>query len=371
MADDTGSASAAIEIKNVEDADFTINRYTVEDGEVIEQEVEATISDDDIAAFGEEVEAAVDDALADHEIPAEDVAEDLTTDDPAPEDVDIDTDDADEDGDSAISDALPVARTVVREEDITKEDWAVFAEHMRERDIGDQSLLSDVWAELKNEGLIERPDSEQPDGPGDENGDGGDESLDVDESEPEGFEDADTLYLAIEPGDADSDAAIDQFDSMIQSGEMETLNVQSDVDAPDMLEDAGVSEDDVPVVLLEADGDLFAWGEDVTGDGVSSGGELPEDAVARIETDVGDIEGIRPGDDIMLVNPDAEASDRAIEALMEPIQEAEVIAEPVGSDVGSFLVEPLPDDVELPVYFEVDSGGFTQRPLEVLFGEYT
>lgn len=384
MADD----GPAIKIGQIEDAEFTVNRYTIEDGEVVEQEVKANINDDDISDFEDEIDAELDDAVAEYEQTGEVPTEGTT----------------EMDEQQAVEDVLPTARSVVQSNGITKSNWPTFAKMMREEGVTDQSLLSDVWAELREqEALV--VESEAEDDPqdadeqeSDDDGDSADESddsddgADPDENAPpanvsemsmgEVFEDADAAFLAVSPGDEESDAAIDQFDSMIRSGDVETLNVDTSVNAADILSDADVSADAVPAVILRYGESHYALDE-LTAEGEPTDADDPqptEEEESSDEPQSGSVEGgeisvenapdIPVGMDILVLRSGAEASDLVQGALIEEITAEEVLAAPVSSDLGAFLVEPLPSGATLPLYIEATENGLEQRELEQLLAKY-
>lgn len=379
----------AIKIGQIEDAEFTVNRYTIEDGEVVEQEVKANLSDDDISDFEDEIDADLDDAVEEYERTGEVPTEGTT----------------EMDEQQAVEDVLPTARQVVRENDITKSNWPTFAKNMREEDVTDQSLLSDVWAELREqEALVDEGDAtddtadadEQESADSDDSGDDSDDTDDGDEGEDgppsdidfneasmgEVFESADAAFLAVSPGDEESDAAIDQFDAMIRSGDVETLNVDTSVNADDILSDAGVEPDAVPTVILRYGESHYALDElseggvpDDTDDPQPTSDEESSDAAQsgseeRGTIDAGDSPDIPVGMDILVFRPNEESSDLVQGALMDEINDENVLAAPIQSDLGKFLVEPLPSGATVPLYIAATENGLEQRELGDLLAKY-
>lgn len=408
MADD----GSAIRISNIEDADFTVNRYTVEGGEVVEQEVEANISDEDIAAIGEEIEGAMEEALDDFERTGE-VPTERTTAVEAETEAGTttatsqtdDTEDAgsggDDGADTTMAAAMATARRVVQANDITKTNWPTFASLMRDEGVSDQELLSDVWSKLREQDELVEEDDESDDSggaDGGESGDQGDGSEDASDGADSGaetptpeeldamgmeavLEDADAAFLAIEPGDEDSDEAIDLFDEQIRSGDIETLNVQTSVNADEILSDAGVPEDEIPEVILQFGDDYEAltgdetieMGSDMevdeTDDDGGSGGSPERDPDITTATP-DDIPEVELEDILLLVQQGNEASEKVIEALLEPISEGIINAVPVGSEAGAALVDELSEGAAVPLPVEAVDGGFAVRDLEAVISEY-
>jgi hypothetical protein len=413
MANGDGRDHPVIEIGQVQEADFTVNRYTYEDGEVVEEEIDATIDEEDIEAFGDEVEAAVEGAMAGWEM-SQQVDQQTTTTtsttsdpEPEPEPEPEPPQAAQEDEEPDMEEAVNVARDIINREDLTNQDWPAFSSEMREAGYSDQSFLSDVWSELKDIGVLESAESDESgadSGSADEGGsDGGDTDEDSEQDEapaeevsgPDAFEEADQVWLAIQPGDEESDEAVDQFDDLISSGEMMTLNTQTNVDAPEILSDAGLTTGEVPAVVLQFGDDYVSLDdfelegvpeEDVEAqDGEPDGDDQQDSEPADAGTggdgddtamDAADPEEalgypIPVGTDILVYREGAEASDLALGTVQPGISSEDVIAIPLAAeDEAAFFLEPLPDDVDVPVYIKATEEGLVQRPLDELLGKY-
>ena len=59
MATDDSPAVGIDRIENIEDADITVNRYSVDNGEVVEEEVSAEVTQDDIETITDEVATSI------------------------------------------------------------------------------------------------------------------------------------------------------------------------------------------------------------------------------------------------------------------------------------------------------------------------
>jgi len=90
------------------------------------------------------------------------------------------------------------------------------------------------------------------------------------------------------------------------------------------------------------------------------------------EGDDGGTEAMFPeGQDVLLIREGSAASEKAAEALAQPMLDQDVLAIPVGSDFGEELVEPLSDGVEIPAHLVANADDtFSAGSLEDLFGKY-
>lgn len=298
-----------IDIKNIEEADFTIETHVTKDGTVCERRETTTVSDVEIGSLRDEIDSRIDEALEEFEETGEvegldldydptDVSVPVSPDSEGSED-DSEADESEDEGDSdsgsgnesldqiaeeatqreRLEDPEQIGRDVVAEHDITKSDWPSFAKHMREEGV-EEDGISDVWHALRDEGVIN----------GGSSGGGG------------------------------SDAS------------------------------GGGSGD----------------GAEDGSDGGAGGGADVDEAV-----DEEDVVAIPPETDIVIIKGEMTDAWLALaEELSEPIRTNKVVPYPVDSDVGRMLVEPMQGDVKTPLYVRVGSESFEVRELKDLIEKY-
>lgn len=405
-----GGKNASIEIGTVEEGKFVVNRYTTKDGEVIEEEVDAGLSEDDMAAIEDEIGSALDETLEQFDR-EEQTASQGQSQTQSPSEMESQTgvsaeaaqqatESAPDDGGSeeppAPADLRAAALEVVEERDVTKNDWPAFSAGMRERGFEDSDDQSDIWNDLRDEGIINGPDdgggtdssgsdTQESDGEATEEttettDDGGDGDAEVMDEVPPALQaivDQTTIpedvgiveaILAATPGDDASDAAVEQFDSLIRDGSLRSVSPDRDPEVREAMEAAGVEEP--PALLFRTTEGLFAvamGGDDSTG-ADSGGTDMDGDG----ETG-GGVQGtdFEEGDDIVLLESGTDAGEKIIDALLDAIAADEVVTLPLESDETETVIEPLGDDeVEVPMHIVAEDGTFKAGDLEALLQEW-
>lgn len=164
---------------DIQQAEFTINKYRVEDGEVKSEEEGVDLGEEDLEELRAEIETEMDDALAEFEetgdvtttrdiqigpvgVPSpEEAAEAAAGGEESAEAEEGPEGPAEEEEDSAdvsASDAEARGREIVEEENITKTDFPTFAKEMRESGFEDQETISSVWQTLRDDNTIDGDD---------------------------------------------------------------------------------------------------------------------------------------------------------------------------------------------------------------------
>lgn len=221
---------STVKTGDIKNAEFTINKYTVNDGAVEEKEENVPIGEEEMDEIRKEVNESVTQALDEFdetgEVSSFDVDLEGTGDVEAASDAetaaqsDSDSGTTEESSEEETEQSEPkdpdaggfeTAKAVAEEYDITKHDWPTFAKQMRERGFNDQSQQSDLWGRLKDEGIIESAEDEQ-------------------QSESESAEDESDS----EPEAINGDAAAELDEFGIPAG-MDILMVQTDETASEMV----------------------------------------------------------------------------------------------------------------------------------------
>ncbi len=378
---------STVKTGDIKQAEITINKYRVEDGEVKEQEEGVPITDEELDEIKQDVGSRVQEALDEFEETGEvssmdvdlgddapdptetvsasqsDSSQDTTTtsstDDSGSEESTTDEDEADdEERSERFEEAVSLGRTIAREEGITKNDYADFAEGLRNEGYTDQSFISDVWGELRDDNTIGRF---PPNGDG-ETDDGGD----ADEE--------------------DAEEADEETDEQDAGGEQTPLEVGRDVveeenltntDWPTFaaeMRDRGITEQDTHSEVwseLKEEGTIGQPQSESSG-GSSSSESSSSDEETQHPSGLGEDDfGIPVGTDLLMVQTDEQASEMVISTLNEAIDAEEVIAMPITSDIGEAVIEPMESDVTTPFYLEATEEGLVQHPLEMLVEKYT
>lgn len=449
MADSEGSAPGVnIErIENIEDADLQVNRYTVENGEVVEEEVDASVSGDDIQKIADEVGEEINSAMEDFEMDVsldatdldtgdtggsstpttqttetDDTAETDTTDDTSdeveqavrqtdtggvddPEEVDVD--------DLSTEQAKEISKEIIESNGLTVSNWSKFAAAWRDRGVTDQSFMGDMWAQMKKEDVIGEAQSVDIDDDADDTADSTSEAAgsdDTDDADDDGdsdtasgdvgsidygdattaeiFDHADQAHLAIRPAHDPSDEAIDQFEPLIESGDLNVLNIRTNLDGKEIMSDAGIDSDDVPAVLLQYGDSYYNLAALVEGDqsvdatpaddgGDDQAGGESEDATedtqdAESDSDSGlydGLPGVEEGDDVLLLG-DGQESAVLGQELGGEIADGEVLGLPGDSDVANMLREEMGKDLETPAYIRATNSGLAELTPDDLMDKF-
>jgi hypothetical protein len=249
-----------IQTGDIKQAEFTVNRYVVNDGEVEHQEESVDITEDEMDELREDIASQMDDAMAEFEQTG-DVSGtrlDLTMDDPdpavdtqdtaspesGPEESEQDGQQAEQDQDDPQAsqgeepaDALATAREIAQDHDIDKTDYPVFGKHVREAGI-DNDSVSDLWDELREEGVIDGDDadSEDSDQPAVEEPD-----ADV----------PDAVYLITTEGCMGCEMLKDDLGDLVDDP-VEVLDIQESDEAVDIVMELDI--DRTPTMVEERDG---------------------------------------------------------------------------------------------------------------------
>lgn len=234
------SEAPAVETGDIEEASFTINRYDVADGEVMEREEETDVTEEEVNAIREEIQSSVESAVEAYDGGVEDGDQSI------PDQADGTSEgDSQPDEDAAAGDAVADAREVVGEEGITSTDYMTYQAAMRERG-HDSDTTSDAWHELREQGEIPGGDgsssgSSSSDG-GDDTGDGGEEMADVD-----------AVYMITTTGCAGCEMAKDHMSEYIEDDLIEPINLQESGKAADIAMELGITA--APTMVVEEDGE--------------------------------------------------------------------------------------------------------------------
>lgn len=408
---DEDSGGPTVATGDVQGQEITINKFFIEDGDVKETAEGVEIQQDDLDALREEIDTSVDEAVKELEKSGEVSGVDLDV-EPATGEADDQQDSEDEEAaDEPSADAVEAARSVVEEYGITTQDYPTFVSEMQ--DLGfDRDPATEAWHELRDrdeipgaEGKVVQSDS------GDGGGDADEEAglPDLEDAEPEEEpepdlegaaqpaaegelsaadfvpelepDDIDNAYLILERGSETGGAAAEQFKEYIDAGAIEMADKFSSPAAKTIMDRIDVT---TPSLVVELDRDWDDTDEDryqVVGfeqegvDWADAGGGEEEESE---EGDEGGMEGLAEEDieipvgaDMVLINQEGAASEKVLDAIGDAVRSNEVLAFPVSSDVGEFLLEPLPDGVELPAYLTATEEGIVQEPLEELIREYS
>lgn len=454
MADSEGSAPGVnIErIENIEDADLQVNRYTVENGEVVEEEVDASVSGDDIQKIADEVGEEINSAMEDFEMDvsldatgldtgeaggsstpastetteAGDTTDETDTTDGTDDEVEqaikqTDTGGVDDPDDVDVDEitteqAKEISQEIIESNGLTVSNWSKFAAAWRDRGVTDQSFMGDMWAQMKKEDVIGEAQSVDIDGDGSDDtddtaeADTTDDTDDTDDADDDGgsdtasgdvgtidygdsttaeiFDHADQAHLAIRPAHDASDEAIDQFEPLIESGDLNVLNIRTNLDGKEIMSDAGIDSDDVPAVLLqygdsyynlaalvEGEQSVDATPDDEDGDDQAGG----ESEAAESEGDdaqtpdvmglYDDLPGVETGDDILLLG-DGQESAVLGQELGGEIADGEVLGLPGDSDVANMLREEMGKDLETPAYIRATNSGLAELTPDDLMDKF-
>lgn len=231
----------AVQTGDIEQASFTINRYAVEDGQVREEEADAGITQEELDEIEREIETAVETELSEmaDEPQPESGGEQMATEiaeTPSPG------------ADEPESDAMQIGREIAERENIGKTDFVTFRTSMLDEDI-DTDTISEVWSDLRDEGVIGEP----PDDAGD---DGEDDAEPVTEA-PDDTDDegVDAVYLVTTEGCPGCQMAKDHMEEHIEDGPVEVIDIQKSDKAADIAVELGITT--APQMVVEDDGNFY------------------------------------------------------------------------------------------------------------------
>lgn len=288
MADDGGDRPAQkIHTGDIREATFTVNKYVIEDGEVVEEEVDYQLGDEELDELREEIDASVEEAMTTMETTGTpptgfDLAEPTKDDVDVPESAEPEPEEDEEEaerpdvleeiarqisGDAEPEDRPVISGRVIAEfHDIDKHQWPTFAKHMRERNISDQETISEVWAQLREEGVIGDPpeEPEQDEEPDEEGTEEADEEADAVErvfedmpgevvGDASDYEDGDE-YLLFREGSDPSNVLLAALDDAVTGMEFIGIPIESAA-GRDLL--AELEGDFESPIYLRVEGDEF------------------------------------------------------------------------------------------------------------------
>lgn len=284
------------------DGNLVVKRREVQkDISVNEEQIEVGGSDVDLDSFESELEEAMSSALESMEevnIEADADRADSTDDgdsgggkedaaEPKTEEKQ-ETDGDDESGaDLTVEEAVDQSEEIIEEEEITSQNWNTFSSAWDERGVSDSSFLSDVWGELKERDMLkpvggEEESDEEADDSESESESETDKAEDTSDDGSRGVgmagsvQDSEDVFLIVNPGDEESDEAIDQFSDMIEAGDIQTVNAGTSTEAASMMSQAGISS--APALVLETDEGFVELGEEMEGEQEQDDPEEGEDS---------------------------------------------------------------------------------------------
>lgn len=407
-----------IRVGDVKQAEFTVNRYVTEEGEVKREELDIELPEEEMEEIETAIADGIEQGLSDfdatpgREIPTTRKAEMETTvsesdvmsamssqagttgseetgDDSEAAESAEEAPESEDDESPVPEDALDVGRSVAREEGITTQNWPTFQATMRDEGVTDQSQLSDIWQELKDEGVITsssgdsdsgeddaegeeaEEESDTSDDPEDGDDTGGMESIDADTgssgvslSDISGdvpVDDIEQAYLYIKGGADSAVEARDQFEPYIDAGIVQTVDKYASPAAQDIKRG---TEGDIGTPSLVFD----MGGGDFEVLAVGSGGS--SDDTGDMEPFTMDGVEIEPGTDILVGREGHEATQAAAQILTEAFVEEEAAYATIGDDFGAAILESLDDPPDVPFGAVWTGQTFETQPLEELFEKH-
>jgi len=333
----TDDRAPLVNTGDIEAAEFDVRRIVVEDGEVVEENVDARMDDREVAELREEIRSKAGSAMdALDQGEAEDVNEAVQS-----------------ASDQDVSDAIQGAGSGDTMPDSEAAESAVEPVGPQQDESPTDDQATGEAAEQPSDGPSQRTTTEEVGTPA------SDHSIARNVVTEENITTTDfvTFQAEIDNRGLDRDRASELWDQLREEDEIPKGTVGGGDDDADLPEDPP---DSPPDTVSGDDGNGNGGGDD---DGVEV--DLPADAAAELEA----------GELLLVADQDEEASNAAITAVAGAIENEELktLMANEGFGQGDLLdavLAPLPSPVELPAAVRWTGTTFEEADLQALFEEY-